>query len=424
MKIYLHTIGCRLNLSELETTGRRLLGSNHEITGNPAEAQAVIINTCFVTAKAASDTRSILRRVMRLNPSAIIAATGCYATIASRELKNICPDIRIIPNSEKDRLADIIDPARSHTTPDFRSTPLIGESTGATVGRTRAFIKVQDGCDNRCTFCVTSIARGPERSRPAAEIISEINSLAEAGFKEAILSGVHIGAYGRGLPETSDLHDLVGKILKYTGIERLRLSSLEPWNIKPGFFSLWENPRLMPHLHLPLQSGSDIILKRMARRATTASFRELVAEAHSAIKDLNISTDIIVGFPGETDDDFKRTIDFIKELEFGRIHAFSYSKRPGTAACDMPDQVEQSIKKERVRILIETGKELSLMFHRKYEGKTRSVLWETPAVATRQSGYTDNYIRINTRIAPGNTITPALLSNPSAGGMQGQPVPS
>ena len=427
MKIFLHTIGCRLNQSEIETMGRQLLAAGHELVEDAAQADKVIINTCAVTTAAARDGRNITRRIHRANNQAEIILTGCYATIAPQELSQIEGAGRIVPNQDKDQLVQAIDPGVRADLPVYEQEPILRQFlAGHGVANTRAFIKVQDGCDNKCTFCVTTIARGAGKSRHLGDVVAEIQALAAAGYQEAVLTGVHLGSYGRDLHNNTDLRTLVAAILEHTDIPRLRLSSLEPWEIAEGFFDLWRNPRLLPHLHLPLQSGCDRTLRRMGRRTSQASFRKLAVTACAHIPDLNLTTDIIAGFPGETGADFRESLDFVREIGFSRLHVFSYSPRPGTAAAAMPDQLPNAIKKERSRRLIEMGQALSLAFHKKFEGQTRPVLWENVVAADngglRWAGYTDNYIRV---LAYGpadlfNRVTQALLADARPDGLMGQ----
>jgi threonylcarbamoyladenosine tRNA methylthiotransferase MtaB len=415
MKVYLSSIGCRLNQSEIETIGRQLLAQGHEIVTDPNQADSVIINTCAVTSEAARDARTQTRRIHKQNPAANIFLTGCYATIAPSDLEQLQGITRLIPNKHKQCLIQIVDPSKSNTAPIFDQEPILREFLNDHMGNTRAFIKVQDGCDNKCTFCITTVARGEGWSRQLGDIVAEIQALATAGYQEVVLTGVHLGSYGNDLNNKTSLAELVRTILHYTDIPRLRLSSLEPWNIDPNFFSLWQNQRLQPHLHLPLQSGSDTILRRMARRTSRESYRRLALAARTAIPDLNLSTDIILGFPGESEEDFEQSLDYVRELDFARIHAFTYSPRPGTAASKMNNQIPKSIKKERTKRMIELGKMQSLAFHKRFEGTTRPVLWEKAAGSDhkglRWAGYTDNYIRVKSN-GPSdlfNTITPAFL---------------
>jgi threonylcarbamoyladenosine tRNA methylthiotransferase MtaB len=426
MKVYLGSIGCRLNQSEIETLAQQVLANGHEVVTDPALADKVVINTCAVTSEAAKDARKMTRRIHRGNPEAEILLTGCYATIAPGELSVINGAGRIVPNKEKDHLIQLIDPRSQPMTTDYDREPILRQFLVGTMGNTRAFVKVQDGCDNRCTFCVTTVARGQGQSRRLGDIVSEIQALTDAGYQEAVLTGVHLGSYGRDLGNGSDLAELLRAILRHTDIPRLRISSLEPWDVAPGFFELWSDRRLLPHLHLPLQSGSDQVLRRMARRTTRASYRGLVTRARANIPDLNLSTDLIAGFPGETESDFAETMAFVAEMAFARLHVFTYSKRPGTAAATMDGQVPETLKKERVRRLLALGQRQSLSFHSAFEDCVRDVLWETAAGASEQGlrwiGYTDNYIRVNAfgDEASFNQITPTRLTAPRADGMDGE----
>jgi threonylcarbamoyladenosine tRNA methylthiotransferase MtaB len=425
MKVFLHSIGCRLNHSEIETMARQLLAAGHEIVADAGAADKVIINTCAVTAEAARDGRSLTRRIHRDNAGAEIVLTGCYATIAPQELARVQGAGRIIANKDKASLIQILDPQARIDLPVFDQEPILRDFLAGNVGHTRAFVKVQDGCDNRCTFCVTTIARGEGQSRHLGDVVAEIQALATAGYQEAVLTGVHLGSYGHDFGNRAGLRDLVQAILQYTNIPRLRLSSLEPWDLSPDFFTLWQDARLLPHLHLPLQSGSDTILRRMARRTSRASFHELVDAARVAIPDLSLSTDVIVGFPGETEADFDESLAYVRQIGFGRLHVFSYSPRPGTAAARFPNKVHGAVKKERTRRMIELGQELSLNFHRHYVGRTLDVLWETNTGADKEGlrwiGYSDNYIRV-TAHGPAdlfNKVTPTQLNDAHAEGMQG-----
>jgi threonylcarbamoyladenosine tRNA methylthiotransferase MtaB len=296
-------------------------------------------------------------------------------------------------------------------------------------GRTRAFIKVQDGCDNKCTFCIVTVARGRGRSRDQAAIVAEIRALAEEGVQEAVLTGVHMGSYGRDLPaeQRTDLKQLTAAILAQTGIARLRLSSLEPWELADGFFDLWARwpDRLCPHLHLPLQAGTDKQLRHMARRCTTASFRQLVEEARAAIPDLIVTSDIIVGFPGESDADFEEGLAFVEEMRFAHAHIFPFSPREGTAAARFDGQVSKAVKKARSRRMHALVARTGQAERQRFLGQVRPVLWEgegKPLTGGNNgnggdgllwSGLTDNYLRVMA-VAPAganiqNVITPVRL---------------
>jgi threonylcarbamoyladenosine tRNA methylthiotransferase MtaB len=256
---------------------------------------------------------------------------------------------------------------------------------------------VQDGCRYRCTFCIVTVARGEESSRPVQAVIDEINALHQQGITEVILTGVHLGGYGSDLG--NNLSDLIKAILAETDIPRLRLGSLEPWELPDDFFELFNNPRLMPHLHLPLQSGSDTVLRRMARRCKTEEFSAIVSQLRAKIPHFNITTDIIVGFPGETEEEWQDSFNFIKQIGFGHIHIFTYSSREGTKAAGLPDQVSNEVKKQRSRQLHELAEEMKLKFFECNVGNEFPVLWEgysEPLDNGKQRvfGYTPNYLRI------------------------------
>jgi threonylcarbamoyladenosine tRNA methylthiotransferase MtaB len=289
--------------------------------------------------------------------------------------------------------------------------------------RTRAFIKVQDGCDNQCTFCVTTVARGESRSRSLADVILDIRSALEGGTKEIVLTGVHLGSWGYDLD--SHLTELVKTILRETDTPRLRLSSLEPWDLSPEFFSLWTSRRLMPHLHLPLQSGSESTLKRMARKTTPESFRELVRAAREAIPEVAITTDIIAGFPGETEVEFAETLAFVREMDFAGGHVFTYSARPGTGAARMKGQVKPELRKKRNHILQEALEESAKSYREKFAGRKMSVLWESTSEmgewGWQMEGWTGNYLRVSA-FAPSprwNEVDEVLLGEADGERMKG-----
>lgn len=339
MRIFVDQIGCRLNFSEMETLAGRLAAVGHTIVAEPEAAQVIVFNSCAVTAGAERDSRKRVAALHRASPAARIAVTGCWATLRPRQAAQLPGVTLVADNSRKEMLATLLEPWSAELDdPDTLArmqpdgVPFVGPagSNGST-RRTRAFIKVQDGCNNRCTFCIVTTLRGESRSRPLREVITEVQRLAEAGVMEAVLTGVHLGSYGRDLPgaQRSDLKELVAALLTDTAIPRLRLSSLEPWELAEGFFDLWAQwpGRLCPHLHLPLQAGTDRQLRAMARRCTTASFRRLVQEARAAIPDLILTTDLIVGFPGESERDFEEGLAFVEEMRFAHAHLFPFSPR-------------------------------------------------------------------------------------------------
>ncbi|MBE0697095.1 MAG: MiaB/RimO family radical SAM methylthiotransferase, partial [Anaerolineaceae bacterium] len=320
----------------------------HTIVSSPGEADMVVINTCAVTSQAASDSRQKIRRAARAGArtgrQSQLIITGCWSTLDPDGAQALAGVTRVVPNLEKDQLVAGVLELPQET---FDLEPVAREPLPGAHLRTRAFIKVQDGCDNRCTFCVTRIARGPGRSRAIEQVLSDVRSSLEGGAQELVLTGVHLGSWGQDFQTPAHLYDLVETILRESTLPRLRLSSLEPWDLDETFFSLWFDPRLCRHLHLPLQSGSKETLRRMARKTTPESFSRLVAAARKASPDIAITTDLIVGFPGETDKQFEESLEFVRQIQFAHGHVFTYSARPGTAAARMPNQVPQEIRKQR-----------------------------------------------------------------------------
>ena len=400
MKIFLDTIGCRLNQAEIEQMSRQFRAAGHEIVSSAEYADMAVVNTCAVTTQAASDSRGRIRAIARAGVSEIVA-TGCWTTLQPREAAALSNVKHVILNDEKDSLVlkTLNLPPSSFDLEPIDRVPIPGLHR-----RTRAFIKVQDGCDNKCTFCVTTIARGEGRSRALADVINDINSALAGDSKEIVLTGVHLGSWGQDFG-AHHLRDLVQAILRETDVKRLRLSSLEPWDLNADFFSLWDDKRLMPHLHLPLQSGSDSTLKRMARKTTPESFRELVQAARSIVPDIAITTDLIAGFPGETDEEFSETLDFVREMGFSGGHVFTYSPRPGTGAARMKEQVKPEVGKRRNRILQEAIEESATSYREKFIGQTLSVLWESATeygeYGWRMEGWTGNYLRVSaTAVSP------------------------
>ena len=314
--------------------------------GEPVDPR--VLNTCAVTHVAARKSRKLIRQLRRQQPGAVLVATGCLVELEAPEAATTALGVDlIVGNLQKERLADILE--ERGLLRDGDPVPAADATEGFLLPaqRTRAFVKVQDGCDNRCTFCIVTVARGAGRSRPLDAVVEHVRRLVELDYREAVLSGVHLGSYGNDLDGDSDLAQLVQRLLRHTGIERLRLSSLEPWDLMPSFFDSFADLRLQPHLHLPLQSGCDETLTRMARRTSQDDFAALVRDARSAVPGLSITTDIMVGFPGETETEFETSLDFVREMEFSRLHVFRYSSRQGTAAARMSAQVDPSIVRHR-----------------------------------------------------------------------------
>jgi threonylcarbamoyladenosine tRNA methylthiotransferase MtaB len=394
MKIFLDMIGCRLNQSEIEGFANHFRALGHEIVPEPAHADIAIINTCAVTVKAAADSRKSIRRAGRAGAPAVIA-TGCWATIEPEAAENLPGVTRVVVNTDKDTLvAELLNKSLEEIAAlQYQRAPLPGERA-----RTRAFIKVQEGCDNHCTYCLTRLARGVSRSRSIAEIEKDLQAALDGGVKEVVLTGVQLGAWGRDFSNPKGLKDLIGRILEDARITRVRLSSIEPWEFDLSMLSLWQDSRLCRHLHIPLQSGSDRILKRMGRPISSSAFMTLMDTIRNQIPEIAITTDVITGFPGEAEDDFEATKSFIQTIGFAGGHVFTYSPRPGTAAYKMNGQVPTREAKIRNAELHEVFKKNGEEYRTGFLGKMMPVLWETSELNDQGrwelSGLTGNYIRV------------------------------
>ncbi len=412
MKVHLKTLGCRLNEAELETWAQAFQQSGHQITRQAETAHLIVINSCAVTQDAARKSRQLIRRIHRDNPQAKLVVSGCYATLNEDEAASLLGVDLVIGNKDKDRLVEkALTELNMDSMPALSTEP--GEISLFTRGRQRAFVKVQDGCRYRCTFCIVTVARGEESSRPVQAVIDEINALHRQGITEVILTGVHLGGYGSDLG--NNLSDLIKAILAQTDIPRLRLGSLEPWELPDDFFELFDNPRLMPHLHLPLQSGSDTVLRRMARRCKTEEFAAIVNRLRAQIPHFNVTTDIIVGFPGETEQEWQESFNFIKQTGFGHIHIFTYSSRAGTKAAGLPNQLGNDLKKQRSKQLHELAETMKLKFFEDNVGHEFPILWEGYSEALnddkqRVFGYTPNYLRVGCVIGNDRSIKNRTLN--------------
>jgi len=398
MKIRLESLGCRLNLGELDALARSLARDGHIVVGPGEDAEICILNTCTVTGMAAKKSRQAIRRLRRALPDASLVLTGCFAELSKDVCKDLGADL-VVPNAQKDLLKSILK-ERKILNSGARCSPL---PTIPAISHTRAFLKVQDGCNNHCTFCIVTRARGESKSRRISDVLDDILHLEDEGFREIVISGVHLGSWGRDFPQQKILGDLIQAILKGSQIERIRLSSLEPWDLDEDFFDLFSDHRMLPHLHLPLQSGSARILKKMARKTNPEAFGRLLETARSKIPDVAVSTDVIVGFPGETNEDFMESLAFIKAMDFSRIHVFRFSAREGTAAASMPGKVHGQALSERARILHETAHRCGEDFCSRFIGREMPVLWEDAEERENGrlwSGLTPNYIRVITSALP------------------------
>ncbi|MCG6964381.1 MAG: tRNA (N(6)-L-threonylcarbamoyladenosine(37)-C(2))-methylthiotransferase MtaB [Acidobacteria bacterium] len=406
MRVRLETLGCRLNIGEVEAMARQLACAGHRLVPPGETADLCVLNSCTVTASAARKSRHLLHQLRRANPNAALVLTGCYAELQPDRVRLAGADL-VVGNADKDRLVQILEERGLLTdadpVPDVDASP-----TPVAAGwRTRAFVKVQDGCDNRCAFCIVTVARGASRSRPAEDIVRQIRELTAEGYREAVLSGVHLGSYGHDLGQRDGLSRLVRRILAETELPRLRLSSVEPWDLDDGFFELFSDPRVLPHLHLPLQSGCDTTLRRMARRTTASQVSALIAAARAAHSWMAVTTDVMVAFPGETEEEFEESFSFIERASFARLHVFRYSVRVGTPAARMPGRVDSAVATSRSRRMHELGARLEEEYKRRFLGRRARVLWEDAepyGLGLRWSGLTPNYLRVLTETPAGTNL--------------------
>jgi len=416
MRVFFESVGCRLNQSEMDSLAARLAAAGGLAAAGPAQTEVIVLNTCAVTREAERDSRSAARRLHALSPHAQLVLTGCWSTLAPREAGALPGVSQVVANRGKDSLLGLLAPDlhRARHAPQASAD---GCQTAARSPRrrTRAFLKVQDGCDNHCTFCVTRLARGACRSRPLADIVAEARALSAGGLQEIVLTGVQLGAYGRDGSGEASLAGLLRALLDETEVPRLRLSSLEPWDLPASFFDMWGDPRLCPQLHLPLQSGAAGTLRRMARRTTPQTFAALVDAARNAIPDLALTTDIIVGFPGESDGEFEESLLFIERMQFAGTHAFHFSPRAGTPAARLGDRPPAHIVRERMGALREVSEDSANAFRRTLIGRTLPVLWEraprTSPAGPMWHGLTNNFQHVRCVARPGlaNRVLPTRL---------------
>ncbi len=419
MRVFLDSIGCRLNQSEIEIFARQFRAAGYEIVESPGEADLVVVNTCTVTSAAASDSRQKIRQAWRAGAGEIIA-TGCWATLEPLAAAGLPGVTRVAANAEKDGLVASV----LGVPPEkFDFEPLARNPLPGIRWRTRAFIKAQDGCDHFCTFCITRLARGKGRSQPIPAILAEIRAAVDGGAREIVLSGVNLGSWGADWGGNTHLHDLIKAILQDSDVERIRLSSIEPWGLDEDFFRLWENPRLCRHFHLPLQSGSERTLKRMARKTTPAEYRRLVEMARGMAPGAAVTSDIIVGFPGESEEDFCESLEYVASIDLAGGHVFSYSRREGTAAARLNDFVDGRTIRARnaaMRAVLEASAQ---RYRQAQIGAEEQVLWEAcdqyGPQGWRLHGLTGNYIRVEGIAVERlwNKISRVRLEEARAGGM-------
>ncbi len=390
--VALDTLGCKLNQADTELLAKQFADAGYRLVSKVDEADVYILNTCTVTHIADRKCRHRLRLAHRRNPDALIIATGCYAERAPREIAQIDGVDLVVANSQKPHLVKLVDESCEISSQDF----VHGQPPGSNHAglRTRAFIKIQDGCNSFCTYCIVPSVRGREGSLPVDQIVAEVRDRVGHGYKEVVLTGTKVGSYNW---DGGSLGGLLKRILAETEVSRLRLSSLQPQEISSELINLWHDKRLCRHFHLSLQSGSDSVLERMKRRYSTGDYQQAVSLIREAIPEAAITTDIIVGFPGETDEEFEQSYSFCQQMEFARIHVFPYSPRSGTQAAEMPQPVNEKVKKRRSERMLTLAHESAQSFRRQFLGKTMMVLWEKQSAAGIWSGLTDNYIKVYTR---------------------------
>jgi len=414
IRVAFDTLGCKLNQAETEALTEKFMKSGYRIVNTEEEFDIYILNTCTVTHIADRKARHLLRMAHRRNPNAVLVAAGCYVEHAANDLLKIEGVKLAVGNKEKMNLPQLLK----------ESGLVAADGYDFSAGyhcdnqRTRSFIRIQDGCNNFCSYCIVPYVRGREKSVPTEQVVTEINDKVSHGFKEVVLTGTEIGSYNY---DGLNLNELIDIILKETSIERLRLSSLQPQEVTPSLISLWKDKRLCPHFHLSLQSGSDSVLKRMRRLYTTDDYANAVSLIRSVAGDAAITTDIIAGFPGESDDEFSESYNFCKKMGFARIHVFSYSKRRGTAANIMPNQISPQVKKKRSDLMLALAEEAAAAFYSSFIGKKLEVLWEQENNGN-WNGYSGNYIKVFAESDKDltNVITEVSVTSLYVGGVWGE----
>ena len=399
-KVAFCTLGCKVNQYETNAMEQKFIQAGYEIVGFTEIADIYVINTCTVTNMSDKKSRQRIRKAKQLNENAIVVAVGCYVQTAKEQLENIKELDLILGNNEKKDIVKYIEKYRKGEK-QIKYNDVLHQDEYDEYGfvthieQTRAIVKVQDGCDRFCSYCAIPYARGKVRSRKIENIVAEITKLAEEGIKEVVITGIHIASYGKDLKEDIGLIDVLEKINEINGIQRIRLGSLEPMLINESFLKrLAKLEKICHHFHLSLQSGCDETLKRMNRRYTTEEFRNVVRLLRNTYDDVILTTDIIVGFPGETENEFERTYEFLKEINFYKMHVFKYSRRDGTKAATMPNQIAPNIQEERSKKLISLSNKNQQIYNESYVGKTVQVLFEEASKGYIK-GHTQNYLVVN-----------------------------
>ncbi|WFD11582.1 tRNA (N(6)-L-threonylcarbamoyladenosine(37)-C(2))-methylthiotransferase MtaB [Tepidibacter hydrothermalis] len=398
-KVAFYTLGCKVNQYETEAMTELFKKASYEVVDHEEYADIYVINTCTVTNMSDRKSRQFIRRSKKINPNSIIAVVGCYSQVAPEEILDIEEVNVVMGTNDRNKIVEIIEGINEQdkisTVDDIMKVREFEEMQIKEVrGKTRAFLKIQEGCDRFCSYCIIPYARGPVRSRLLDNIASEVKDLASNGFKEIVLTGIHVASYGKDLGDVNIL-DVLKEIHKIDGIERIRLSSVEPLMMTDEFIDeISSMEKICPHFHLSLQSGCDETLKRMNRKYNTEQYRNIVKNLRKKIKNVAITTDVIVGFPGETEDEFETTYKFLKEIQLSQMHVFKYSPRKGTPAATMKDQIDPKIKQIRSEKLMSLSNENNKKFMDEFLNSTVSVLFEAKLENGFYEGLTSNYIRV------------------------------
>ena len=422
MRVHFTNLGCKLNQAELEKLAREFVAAGHTIAHSLEEADLHVINTCTVTHVAARTSRKVARRGWRVNPRLKTVLTGCYATDTPDQASNLAGVDLVVTNDEKDRLLKIVHHRLIGRPPSTPRPQLPIPYVPLEFGNTRALVKVQDGCNMCCAFCIIPFTRGPERSRSVEDIVKEVQELVAGGFKEIVITGVQISSYQS---DGYGLYELTSALLEHTDVPRLRLTSIALWKFDKRLLTLWTDRRLCRHIHMSLQSGCTATLRRMRRPYTADMYAGVVEMIRETIPDVGITTDVIVGFPGETTEEFQRSLSFVERMEFAKVHVFPYSTREGTEAATLPAHVRYEEKKSRVDAMLEIANASEKQVQQRFLGRRLDVLWESRPNGHWQ-GTTDNYIRVLTKTADdlSNTITKAELVELTDEGVMGKCVTS
>ena len=405
MKVALYTLGCRVNSYESEAMAEQFIKEGYDVVDFSEFADVYVINTCTVTNMGDKKSRQMIGRARRLNPEAIIAVVGCYSQIASDEVASIEGVDVVLGSRNKGEVVYWVNRTREEKKQVIEVNDVLRNkkfeelSINEYQDKTRAFLKIQDGCNKFCTYCLIPFARGAVCSKDPEQILKEVNELSRNGFKEIILSGVHTASYGVDIQGDWNLVRVLEEIDKIEGIERIRIGSIDPTFFTEGVIErICGLKKLCPHFHLSLQSGCDATLRRMNRKYTAAEYKEVCDNLRQYMKDVSITTDIIVGFPGESAGEFEETYKFLSDIKLSKMHIFKYSKRAGTKAADMPFQVDGNLKEERSKALIELNHKNEVEFMEGFIGRTMSVLYEEKVSESENSyvGYTENYLKVIT----------------------------